>query len=286
MFDKTALKILAFWISEREAIREKKEAGRPKPWTDDPWLRDYRWCNVCRMDDKVSRWLRAHWYTPRATLRVRVVAAVLARMFNWPETLFHISGGTALHEWHYQRDEVIRDRLEAYRARGNKVFTGAYIINGAQGGSKIAQVMRTVDLAWRAGDRLLDTNSMEVTWENFMRLPGVGSFIAGQIVADLRFTVKGKWEDRMVWAPIGPGSRRGMRRMLGLPAVGALTQAKFEYLLPPLWRAVMRQRTAAAVFEARSCEAMDLQNCLCEFDKYVRLRYEGGRVRNNYPGTT
>ena len=30
--------------------------------------------------------------------------------------------------------------------------------------------------------------------------------------------------------------------------------------------------------------AQDLQNCLCEFDKYERVRLNEGRPRSNYPG--
>jgi len=32
---------LVYWIREREAIRLKKEAGQPRPWTDDEILDTY-----------------------------------------------------------------------------------------------------------------------------------------------------------------------------------------------------------------------------------------------------
>ena len=51
----TPLNRLVYFITEREAIRLKKEAGEPKPWTSDPILQQYRFCNVRRMDDKVSK---------------------------------------------------------------------------------------------------------------------------------------------------------------------------------------------------------------------------------------
>jgi hypothetical protein len=38
------------------------------------------------------------------------------------------------------------------------------------------------------------------------------------------------------------------------------------------------------VFNDRHCEAMDLQNCLCEFDKYMRLTNNEGSVRSGYNG--
>ena len=37
---------LLAWIVERESIRRKKERGLPRPWTLDPVLDGYRFCNV------------------------------------------------------------------------------------------------------------------------------------------------------------------------------------------------------------------------------------------------
>jgi len=53
-----------YWIKEREKIRLAKDAGDSKPWTDDVILQSYRFCNVRRMDDKVSQWLLNNWYKP------------------------------------------------------------------------------------------------------------------------------------------------------------------------------------------------------------------------------
>jgi len=42
---------------KREALRKAKEAGGPPPWTIDEILQKYRFCNVRRADDRVSKWL-------------------------------------------------------------------------------------------------------------------------------------------------------------------------------------------------------------------------------------
>ena len=42
---------------EREAIRIRRERGDPPPWTDDPILREWRFCNVFREDDAHTRLL-------------------------------------------------------------------------------------------------------------------------------------------------------------------------------------------------------------------------------------
>src|SRR5207247_6900297 len=70
---------------EREAIRRRKAAGQPWPWTDDPILRDWFFCNVHREMDKTTVWFREH---VRSTLSGwRAVEATLCfRWFNLIET--------------------------------------------------------------------------------------------------------------------------------------------------------------------------------------------------------
>ena len=43
------------FIIERDGIRKKKEAGLPRPWTDDHILVNTKFTNVRRQYDKVSR---------------------------------------------------------------------------------------------------------------------------------------------------------------------------------------------------------------------------------------
>jgi hypothetical protein len=84
------LERMAYWIEEREAIRLKREAGESKPWTQDPILLGYRFCNVRRMDDRVSRWLLENWYQPYLDHPSMLVNVALARFINNPPILQEI----------------------------------------------------------------------------------------------------------------------------------------------------------------------------------------------------
>jgi hypothetical protein len=44
-----------YFVGERETIRLRRESGQPRPWTDDPILAAWSFCNVRREDDRVSR---------------------------------------------------------------------------------------------------------------------------------------------------------------------------------------------------------------------------------------
>lgn len=291
MFHSDRLERLAYWINEREAIRKARAAGKPKPWTQDSVLQSTRFCNVRRMDDKVSLYLLDEWYyktVDQASPEGHVLASAgAARLFNWPDTLDWLLKAIGDNPRKFKWDNsFIIPFLRNYRTVHGKVFTGAYIINaaGANGRDKIEVVCRQVSTLFRHGE-LLDTGSMERTHQNLMEVPGIGSFIAGQIVADLRHIRVGEWADRMSWAPLGPGSRRGIAWLEGWNGREQLPRLHPEKFREHMLHLVDWAKMAVpAVFKDRRLEAHDLQNCLCEYDKFMRLSYSTGRGKNKYLG--
>jgi hypothetical protein len=78
--------LLLYWVAERESVRKKKEAGEPKPWSDDPVFRTTYFCNVRREDDKVTKFIR-QMYSPYVAHPLFVHNIILSRFLNWPPTL-------------------------------------------------------------------------------------------------------------------------------------------------------------------------------------------------------
>ena len=274
-FQPDEMDILVYWMIERDRIRARKESGAPKPWTADPLLRDYRWCNVRRMDDRVSRWLFAYWYGDRDDAEHQLLDAMYGRLINWPDTLSEIAD--------YRRPEQARDVLGRRASRREKVFTGAYVIPGVPGRKKVDSVCYLVEMVERCAARIIGCGSMQATWRAMTGFDGIGSFLAGQIVADLAQLGFGLgWPDRETWAPLGPGSARGINRLLGRPKDQAVRQKEFDQLLPALITELRPRVTD--LWRDRHLVAMDIQNCLCEFDKYRRLTLGEGKVRARYDG--
>lgn len=275
--------LLQHWIDERERCRQQHDAKPqpPRPWTNDPVLQRYSFCNVRRMDDKVSRWLMNKWYVNAAPYTALVVQATIARLINWPATLAHFLA--PVRERWTASDETrltaVLEKLWNMKGRDN-VFGNAYLVVGTefgQQGGKVAAVPRIVTRAAAVAPAVAALRMMERQHAELCKVRGLGSFLAGQIVADLRHLRGAHWAvDRMVWAPIGPGSARGMARLLGRPVrpgsvrapafVPLLARLRDELRLPP------------------NVEAMDLQNCLCEFDKYCRAVVDGRRPHRLYRG--
>lgn len=286
------LAVWANWVIERERCRWCYESKQPKPWSEDPILQTTRFTNVRRMDDKVSRWLIDWWprwvgsdmsYT-RAQLAQLAAAVALGRLVNWPDSL----GACYPSRFTYWQPERVRKVLRAQRERGEKVFTGAYIINGGKGGNKIDTIIAQVDAVrtCAAFDGFINFNSFEVMCDNLQDVGGIGSFMAGQMAADLRWFVGDQWEDRKKWAPMGPGSTRGAAWLVGRDAANPFKRSeenKFLEVIEALFDAGAEFPVLSKIFADRQLEAMDLQNTLCELSKYVRVSL-GGRAKNHYDG--
>lgn len=284
-FNQDRLDKLFYFIPQREYIRLTKERGDPKPWTDDDILQNNRFCNVRRMDDKVSQWLLQHWYPAGAgNIKQTMANAAMARLINWPDSLEHFIKAGLNEKYSEAKVEKVMRKI---REQG-KLFTGVYIINGIAGQDKIVTVRDQFTAMHKQATELLDTDSMQRTHSNLQVIKGNGSFMAGQMVADLRHVAPGNWFDRHTWAPLGPGSRRGIAWLTenwnGIDKLPNLRQSEFEERLRDLHLELGKRKNVAFVMNSRGMEMHDVQNCLCEFDKYMRIHSGTGKARNAYPG--
>jgi len=275
---------LAYWIKERESIRLKKEAGKPKPWTDDTILQSYRFCNVRRMDDKVSKWLMDNWYKPYKNHHNIVAAVAVARFFNLPNTLQELTKHLFVQgspKW-----DLIKESARKVKRTGVAIFNGAYMVRGNDGSDKVECV---IDHYVRPMlDKVkIDPTSMKQSWSSLVECYGYGSFMAGQIVADLRWAMDGGWKDKMTWAPVGPGSARGIAWTL-FPDSRETSTKKFvndsELFTTTLIELIPRLKKQLPTSITNRLEAHDFQNCMCEFYKYNRVLFGLGRPKSIYKG--
>lgn len=266
---------LVYWITERESIRLKKESGCKWPWTDDEVLSTYKFCNVRRADDRVSRWLITNWYEPYFDHPNMIVAATLARQLNNPASLEEVGFPE---EWDADRIEgILNDRV----TRGLTNFSPAYMITGTLGGTKVQQIVNKVVTPIHVNRPALNRKSMERSCEVLLPYAGFSTFIAGQVVSDLRWGMKGSWSDKMSWAPVGPGSRRGLNVVLGREFDAPMKQAEFSLHFQGLMEGL---RNELPTWITDRMEAIDFQNCLCETYKYTKTLNGEGRPKQLYRG--
>jgi hypothetical protein len=267
----TPPELLAYWIEEREAIRRLKENGEPKPWSDDWVFQSTYFCNVHREDDRVTRWVRDN-YTPGLLGEYYDYAIVAARIFNWPETLEGLVYKGGLIPYNAQ---IMTEFLTQKQEAKQKIWGGAYLITTH--GRKMTKIDYCVEMMGAVYQRFstngIDTDSCMKAHQDLMLIDGLGSFLAAQIVADLKNTEGHQLqaaEDWYTFSAHGPGSLRGLAWFHGVDKV-----SPSEYH----WRI----QEVATYLGWNYC-MQDLQNCLCEFDKYCRVRSGTGRSKRNYHG--
>lgn len=272
------------FVKERHAIWKRRADGKPKPWTQDPILQSYRFCNVYRELDTVTQWITENWRRPNAADPNLWFAMCVARLINWPDTL-----GQLGHPLPWRPNWFVKV-VQARQGRGEKAFGGAYIVSTNGRAMDKAEYLagHVLNPLWsnrktiapKAGDTL------DAFHERLMRHDGMGSFMAAQVVADLKYANPSlmKAPDWSTWASSGPGSRRGLNRVLGRDTDAPWREQDWRAKLAELQGAVNAPKVIRAAGLPSELHAQDLQNCLCEFDKYERTRLGAGRPRATYPG--
>lgn len=286
-------------------------ASKGSPFTRDWILHEFRFCNVFRELDRVTQWIDRNIRVPYADHPDLWLMLAIARYVNWPPTLaWLMNRGETMNPWHSWPNNhgegigrfafhptQLAAALDQRSKESSKVYTGAYMIRAESNPdaewfrwSKNQYIGRIViGRLWEDREEWTDLLSksgvsMEEVWEKFQahRYIGWGPFMAYQVVVDMRHTpLLSRAPDISSWAAVGPGSRRGLNRLTGRPLEYNVPQ---DVALEEMVRIYNDQDKYRAPWVPH-IELSDIQNCLCETDKYLRVSNKEGRPRAKfYPG--
>jgi alpha-glutamyl/putrescinyl thymine pyrophosphorylase clade 1 len=284
----TPPELFLYWIQERNQVMLRKTLSLPKPWSNDETFQRTYFCNVRREHDRVTQFIRS-MYSREVQDRWFEYNIILSRFINWPPSLVRL-GYISGHD-----PEFLESKLEDF-AKTGKVWGGAYVIttHGIPMG-KAAYLCHNV-LGGVAGAmdnplgpfwgalRPKGAGSCKAAHIALQGLEGLGSFLAAQVVADLKNTPGHPLytaPDKDTFVAHGPGSIRGLSWFWN-----NITITTSSFLM---YFAAMREYVDEhwnQTLMGYPIDNQDLQNCLCEFDKYCRVSTGAGRSKRNYPGTT
>lgn len=273
---------LMYWIRERYGILIKKQQGLPKPWSNNSVFQNTYFCNVHREDDRVTKWIR-EFYSPHVDHPMFEYNILLSRFLNWPDTLEDV-GFADSHD-----PQAILSILNRRANDGLKVWGGAYIITTHGIPMPKAHYLcgNVLEGAWRALDGLRSAcrgGSCGAASKALQGVEGVGSFLAAQVIADLKNTKDhplAKAEDWHTFVEHGPGSLRGVSWFhFGEP--NRISERSFGYHFAQV-RDYVNSHWPEKVPPVHN---QDLQNVMCEFDKFCRVSTGSGRSKRNYPGAS
>lgn len=289
------LEPLIAWIRKREELRLRKVAGL-RPWTDDPILAQYRFCNVRRRDDRISQWILNNVIERTEKHDWNLLKfVVLCRWVNWPPTIREWLDAklwpSAQPDW-----RAIGSMIELRTQRGEQSWTGVFMVHPEKpsNGNYFSRWPKGNYIAEIVVERELTNHRTDIEAALALRLRsevsaileslyGWGPFMAGQVIDDWSWTSAFQNPlDNYSWAPKGPGSLRGANRLLGNTLRANIPDNQWAALLPYLRKEILC--VLGQSYDNLTC--MDLQNCLCEFDKYERARLGEGRPRNIYKPET
>ena len=274
------LDLYFYWIHERETIRINKEVLRHEPpWTDDPILQKFKFCQVFREEDRTTRWFKRHirnvWRDDPEVL----MATVIFRWFNFIET-----GRTLVrHNLHIEWD---RTKAIEEITKQDKWVTGAYIVKTPNRMDKVTGVAECISHMWSDREKLVDqilaTESLEKSWEILRDYPYMGPFMAYEVITDLRHTyLLRDAKDILTWANAGPGAMRGLNRLAGRDLDFSRRSHPWNDEMRELWE-ISRERLNSNLIDLSRFEMREIEGGLCEFDKYSRILNEEGRTRSVY----
>lgn len=288
------LEPLLYWIRERENIRLRKEVqGLPPPWTDDPILQKYRFTNVRRKDDRVSRWLQHHILGRKKVFDAAgedsfIVFTALCRWINWPPTIDRIMKKGLWPVPNPDREDIAHVIGEQISEEG-KAFTSAYMIttSGWKYKDKASFVTGPVlDGLIAVIDELkarLEKGYKQRVWELLVTRKFWGPFLSGQVVDDWTWSPLMRHpKDQFTWAPQGPGSVRGYNRIMRAPLHDRHSMDFWCRELQAIREDVITQLGD----EFSDMTLMDVQSTLCEIDKYLRIKNREGEMRAYYKPET
>lgn len=275
--NETAYGQLRHWMDERERVRRLKEAGASRPWTTDPVIAEWRFCNVNRCDDRETRWIFKYIIEDHASSAVLWFNLAVARFINWSPTLACLG---YFDEW--DRDLFVEE-IKALIEHKEKVYTGAYMVPAGPAGTPkhiyLADAVFTK--LWLLREVAPQAGATCEQWNLFLRMaPLMGDFLRNQIITDMRYTHHLQnapdWETFVL---PGPGTQRGLNRLHTLPLTKVWTATEASNALQALRKRVVAD---APHYAEILRDINNLSNCMCEFDKYLRVLNGEGKPRARY----
>ena len=186
-----------YFASERQRIFERRVAGNAEPWTDDPILQAFKFCNVFRATDRVSQFLiRSVAYSNECSSPAdRIFQVVAFRLFSrietWRTLLDLLGHAPTLDDLASGAFETCIERV---RQTNGRLYTGAFILcaTDAYGESlkhlNHVRLLQHMFLRDSLGVSLLESRSLGDMFRLLRAYPLIGDFMGYQCAIDINYT--------------------------------------------------------------------------------------------------
>jgi len=294
-----AAKLDRFWwfVRERQNIWVNRNLKRnPPPWTDDPILQTERFTNVYRELDPGTQYAIYSILELNEPKPDKIFNIMIYRLIGRKETHSRLGFqklATFNPEYFERTLKEIRDKLQ------EPPFTGSYMVGAfSHMGSddKVENISRLFGQVKQkfaqTFQNIISARHPHEVFEAVKGNYGFGNFLAYQVLVDLLYPLR-IYQNRPllpfsheIWAMAGPGAKRGIKLLLK-------KNKKAKDLEVMLWlrqnqRKEFRRLGARFSFfknqngTDREISLANIQNCLCEFHKYIKISEGTGKGRRKF----
>lgn len=275
-----AFKYYFYFMKERMKIFHHQYNCNHKFKTQDPILLQYKFTNVYRACDRVSQYLISQiiGFKNRNMSDLDIALnIVLFKVFNNIQTWEYIQnnyGNIYIENFDYKKISLLLTK----RNRNNAIFNGAYIMTASSHKYrhhtyKHKRWLNMIDkelINGRKLEKLLESKSMSEAYDILKSCTFIGPFLAYQYVIDLNYSnVINFSENSFVKA--GIGAIRGIKKCFI-----DVNNKSYEYIIQHTHENIEkyseRYEYSFDTLFGRPATLIDLQNCFCETDKYLRVK--------------
>lgn len=268
-----------YFAYERQNIFIKKKNGEKSPWTDDPILQEYKFCNSYRVNDRVSQYLLKNViYNGKVYSKEDMLFRILLfKLFNkestW-ELLINEFGDITLNNFDFNNySKVLNNAI----SNNIKIYNDAYIscANKAYGYNRKhdnhLSLLKEIFIIDRSHLKILAAKTMKEAFDILKSYPLIGNFMSYQLVTDINYSEIVSWrEDEFTVA--GPGSLRGIKKCF--INIGNMSNEDIiKYMYEHQDEEFKRLNLDFKRIGNRPLQLIDCQNIFCELDKYCREAY-------------
>lgn len=284
------------FMQKRMDIFWARYEGKQYPWTDDKILLQNKFTNVYRSSDRVSQFLikeviynHSETYSEVDTLLRILIFKIFNRIDTW-EFLKENIGELTLRN--FNADKI--SKLLAIRIAERPIFNSAYLMTGShtsyiQFSSKHERWLRMVDKEFIQGrlfDKIIRAKSMKQIFEMLSECPFIGDFLAYQYTIDFNYSDVINFNENS-FVKAGIGAIRGIKKCF--ESTGGYNNddlIRYTHDNIEKYREMYEFPSFKNLF-GREPTLIDLQNCFCETDKYLRvqmpeLKVDNVRIKQKY----
>ncbi len=268
-----------YFAYERQNIFWQKLKGKPSPWTKDPILQEYKFCNSYRVNDRVSQYLLKNviYNGKKYSDEDMLFRIILFKLFNkestW-ELLLNNFSDIILST--FDKDEYSKV-LENAIKNGESIYNDAYIscANKAFGYDRKHDnhlaLLYKMFVTDRMQYKIIKCTKMEEAFNIIKSYPLIGNFMAYQLVTDINYSnVVNFSEDEFTVA--GPGSIRGIKKCF-IDKGKLSNEDIIRYMYEHQEEEFKRLHLDFKRIGNRPLQLIDCQNIFCELDKYCRVKF-------------